>query len=410
MDGNVNPLDILTYTSLYPNSRQPRLGIFIEQRVRHLLDAFPVTSRVVAPVPWFPLSGEVFGQYGLYASVPRHEVMGEIPIWHPRYAVVPKLSWHISPMLMYQATRRLVAELHRQRPVAVIDAHFFYPDGVAAVMLGRELGVPVCVSARGSDITLMPDYRLPRRWILWAAHAADALVTVCAALRDRLVELGVDSRRITVLRNGVDLDRFKPVSAEPVRSRLGLDGRVLLSVGNLIELKGHHLIIEALCALPDTSLVIVGDGPERAPLERLAARLGVQERVHFVGLVAQVDLRDYYSAADALVLASSREGWANVLLEAMACGTPVVATRVWGTPEVVASPAAGVLIDERTSHAIVAGINALLAAPPSREATRAYAESFSWADTSRGQYDLFQNMIATYAGRRATDVGARTQR
>ena len=388
----MSPLSLLTYTSLYPNARAPRHGIFIAQRLRHLMMDYPLAPRVVAPVPWFPLQGQLFGQYGSYGAVPAQEILDDVPIWHPRYAVVPKLSWHVSPWLMYRATRGLLRQLHKQRAIDVIDAHFFYPDGVAAVMLGRELGVPVCITARGSDLTLMPDFALPRRWILWAAAQADGLVTVCAALRDRLVELGTPAERVTVLRNGVDLERFQPTPAEPVRQRLGLHGRVLLSVGNLIELKGHHLVIEALQTLSDCALMIIGAGPQRAALERLATRLGVAERVRFLGLIAQADLRDYYAAADALVLASSREGWANVLLEAMACGTPAVATRVWGTPEVVAAPAAGILIDARSAQGIAAGVRRLFDQPPSRAATRAYAEGFSWADTSRGQFELFSRL------------------
>jgi len=395
---NPQSLSLLTYTSLFPNARQPRHGVFIEQRLRHLIAEFPVDSRVVAPVPWFPVQGARFGLYGIYAGVPREENLGGLPVWHPRYVVVPKISWHCSPWLMYRGTRQSVARLHAEQPIDVIDAHFFYPDGVAALMIGRELGIPVTITARGSDLTLMPDFALPRRWILWAAAQADALITVCAALRDRLLELGVAGERVTVLRNGVDLERFAPRPAEPVRERLELKGRVLLSVGNLIELKGHHLIIEALRELTDCCLMIIGDGPERAALERRAVQLGVSERVRFLGLIPQAELSAYYAAADALVLASSREGWANVLLEAMACGTPAVATRVWGTPEVVASAAAGVLIDERSARGVAEGVRRLFAAPPTRAATRAYAESFSWSDTSRGQYELFERLRA---GRRA---------
>lgn len=405
---NSSSLSLLTYSSLFPNALQPRHGVFIEQRLRHLIAEFPVASRVVAPVPWFPVRARCFGLYGIYAGVHAEETLAGVPVWHPRYPVVPKLSWHVSPWLMYHATRPLVAALHRQQPIDVIDAHFFYPDGVAAVMIGRELGIPVTITARGSDLTLMPDFALPRRWILWAAEKADALITVCAALRERLIELKVAGERITVLRNGVDLQRFVPRAAAPVRQRLNLSGRVLLSVGNLVELKGHHLVIEALRELPDCCLMIIGEGRERAALERLAAKLEVSARVRFLGLVPQLELSQYYSAADALVLASSREGWANVLLEAMACGTPAIATRVWGTPEVVAASAAGVLINERSAAGVVAGVRQLFAAPPARSRTRAYAESFSWSDTSRGQYELFMRLRARLRCQAAssTQIGA----
>jgi teichuronic acid biosynthesis glycosyltransferase TuaC len=390
----MSALSVLTYTSLFPNSVQPRHGIFIAQRLRHLCADFDLVSRVVAPVPWFPWRGDRFGLYGKYAAVPHHEVLDAMPVWHPRYPVLPKVTWPVSPWFLYRATRGLVAELARSQTIDVIDAHFFYPDGVAAVMIGRELGIPVVVSARGSDISLMPEFMLPRRWITWAARHADGLITVAAALRDRLVTLGIDADRISVLRNGVDLERFHPSTSTDLRERLGLGSRALLSVGNLIELKGHHLVIEALRELPETTLMIIGEGPERGALERLAHRLGVADRVRFLGLIAQADLPGYYAAADALVLASSREGWANVLLEAMACGTPVVATRVWGTPEVVAAPAAGILIDERSARGVADGVRRLLSDPPDPRATRAYAEGFSWYETSQGQYELFNRVKA----------------
>lgn len=385
-------LEVLTFSSLFPNARQPRHGIFVERRLRYLCDEFPVSVRVAAPVPWFPLRGACFGQYGTLASIPRYETIEDFPVWHPRYMVIPNVSWHVSPALMYAGTLATVRRLHEVRRIDVIDAHFFYPDGVAAVMIGRKLGIPVCISARGSDLTLMPEFALPRRWTLWAAAHAQGLITVCAALRDRLAEIGVAADRVVVLRNGVDLERFRPLDRKSERAALGVRGRVLLSCGNLIELKGHHLVIEAIAAMPDTELLIIGEGPERAALEALAQRLGVAQRVRFVGLVPQAELPRYYAAADALVLASSREGWANVLLESMACGTPAVATRVWGTPEVIAAPDAGELIDERTAAAIRDGVERLFARAPDRAATRRYAEGFSWSDTSRGQFELFQRV------------------
>lgn len=402
-------LDLLLFSTLFPSAAQPRHGIFVEERLRQLARSCPVSARVVAPVPWFPLRGERFGLYGVHASVPRQETRDGREVWHPRYPVVPRLSWRVSPWLLYRSVRGLVRRLHAERPFELVDAHFFYPDGVAAVMLARDLGLPVCITARGSDLNLMPQFALPARFIRWAAAHADGLITVAGALRDRLAELGVDPARVTVLRNGVDTTRFAPLPRDEARRALGLDGPLLLSVGNLVELKGHDLVIEALGRLPGYRLAIVGDGPERARLVRLAERTGVTDRVHFAGLVAQDELPRWYSAADALVLASSREGWANVLLESMACGTPVVATPVGGTPEVVAAPAAGVLVPARSPDGIAGAVETLFAAPPAREDTRRYAEQFDWEATSRGQYALFRDLVTRNRARpqSATVTGAR---
>jgi glycosyltransferase involved in cell wall biosynthesis len=128
-------------------------------------------------------------------------------------------------------------------------------------------------------------------------------------------------------------------------------------------------------------------------LRALAAKLGVQERVHFLGRRSQPELRSLYSAVDALVLASSREGWANVLLEAMACGAPVVASNVWGTPEVVAAPEAGVLMHELSAAGVAQGVTRLRAAMPDRAQTRRYAEKFDWLSTTQGQLRVFRGVL-----------------
>jgi len=237
---------------------------------------------------------------------------------------------------------------------------------------------------------LIPDYDRPRRLILEAAESAGAIITVCQALKDRLTELGAPAGKITVLRKGVDLKAFRVKDRDVVRARLGVRGFVLASVGHLIERKGHHFAIEALAFLPDATLLIAGSGPERQNLASLASRTGVGDRVRFLGNLDQPSLCDVYNSADALVLASSREGWANVLLEAMACGTPVIGTAVWGTPEVIARPEAGLLLKNRDAKSIVAAVHELRQRLPDRPATRRYAEQFDWQATTDGQLGLFR--------------------
>ena len=216
---------------------------------------------------------------------------------------------------------------------------------------------------------------------------------MCQALKDELTRLGVEPERIVVLRNGVDLQQFRPLDRARARAELDLDGKVLLSVGHLTENKGNHLTLEALARMPGARLLLVGEGPQASRLRRLARALGVSDRVRFEGHVDQPALARYYSATDALVLASRREGWANVLLESMACGTPVVATGVWGTPEVVTAPEAGILAPTRCADGLHAALEALFARYPDRAATRRYAERFSWQSTSEGQLALFRSIL-----------------
>ncbi len=388
------PLSLLTVTTLFPNAIRPQHGRFVATRLAKLLATGEATADVIAPVPWMP-SWLRYAPAGRLDLVPRRTTLDGLEVHHPRYFVVPKAGMSLSPTTLYRSLKQCLAKLLAEgRRYDLIDAHYFYPDGVAAVRLGRHFGIPVVVTARGSDLNLIPEFSAPRRMIREAAARADGLVTVCQALKDKLVELGTPAEGVTVLRNGVDLDLFKPGDRSRVRRELGLTQRTLGSVGWLIERKGHHHVIRALASLPDTDLLIVGEGPERDSLERLAGSLGLTGRVRFLGTLTQQNLAAVYSALDALVLASSREGWANVLLESMACGTPVVASAIWGTPEVVTTPDAGVLMEKYDAEGIVDGVRRLFAKLPERAATRRHAEKFDWHDTTQGQLTLLRRVLA----------------
>ena len=384
---------ILTFTTLYPNAAKPQHGVFVENRLRQLVKGGEVSARVLAPVPYFPLRGKMFGRWSVFARAPLSEVRHGIAIDHPRFLTIPKLGMTVAPFLLYAAARKsLAALLESGHRFDLIDAHYFYPDGVAAAMLGRTFGLPVTVTARGTDINVIPDYAIPGRMIRWAANRVDGLITVSTALACRLASLGIDSSRIAVLRNGIDPVMFKPMA--PFK----WDGQappspLALTVGNLVPLKGHDMAIKALSDIPTLHLWIVGDGPERGRLEALAGSLGVAERVTFLGAVPHERMSEVYSAASILILASEREGWPNVLLEAMACGARVVATNVSDVPQIVTELAAGMWIRERNVQALVGAVRQLLAAPMAREATRAHALRFTWDKTTSGQIELFRQIL-----------------
>ncbi len=386
-------INLLTYTSLYPNSIQTRHGIFIENRIRQLVASGKVTTSVLSPVPWFPLKSDLFGNYQQFALIPVHEQRYGIDISHPRFPLIPKIGMSVSPWLMAAATYRIAKSLFVNNQFQVIDAHYFYPDGVAATLLGQWLGCPVVISARGTDINLIPDYRLPRQMIVWAAEHAKAIITVCQSLKDRLVSLGVSKQKITVLPNGVDAQLFQPGDREKLRKQHDLTRPTLLYVGNLIPLKGVDLIIQALAKLPDHLLIVVGAGTEQTRLVKLAARLQVSDRIRFVGTLSQQQLVEYYTIADILLLPSSREGCANVLLEALSCGTPVIATAVGGSPDIITDPSAGLLIEQRTADALITAIQQLSAKLPDSQIVRDYAQRFSWSPIIKQQIDTYQTVI-----------------
>ena len=390
------PIKTLLFSTLFPSSVRPVHGIFVETRLRELLKTGEVETKVVAPVPWFPFSGKRFGEYGQFAATPGFEHRNGIEVFHPRYFLPPKIGMNLAPHTLAACALPTIRKLlHEGFDFDLIDAHYYYPDGIAAGIIARQLGKPFVVTARGTDLNLIPQHAYPRKLIVQTAAAAHASIGVCKALMDSLAGLGAAPSKLHVFRNGVDLERFSPEEASLARKKLSLpdDRTILLSVGHLVERKGHHIAIEALSKLPESVLlVIAGSGPERQSLAVLAGKLGVADKVRFTGQLENSELRSWYSAADALVLCSSREGWANVLLESMACGTPVIATNIWGTPEVVSTPVAGRLMDDRTPAALALSFAALFADYPSRADVRAHAEKFSWEATTAAQLALFRSM------------------
>lgn len=387
-------MHILTLTTLYPGVAAPAHGVFVENRLRAFVKESGADIRVVAPVPYFPSDSPIFGRYAAFARAPLFERRDGIVINHPRYFLPPKVGMSYAATALERCFLRAArAFIDEGWDFDLIDAHYYYPDGVAATRVAETLNKPVVVTARGSDITLYPQFKRQRAMVLDAARKADASVAVSESIREEMIRLGAVGEKITTLRNGVDLDLFRPMDRLQIRQRMNLSGLVIASVGHLIERKGHHLVIEALRALPNATLLIAGEGGERRALESRAKAFGVRERVRFLGAVPHEQLAEIYNAADLLALASSREGWPNVLLEAMACGTPCVATPVWGSQEIIAAPECGRLAAARTAPAMAEAMGAVLRYPPAREHVRAYAEQFSWEEPVRGLQSLFERVI-----------------
>ena len=393
------PLRVVTFSTLYPNAAMPGHGPFVEQRLRKLVESGGIEARVLAPVPWFPFKAARFGSYARYAAAPRREQRHGLLVEHPRYLVVPKLGMWLAPLLLALGAWPTLRRWRREGwQFQLIDAHYYYPDGVAAALLARWMNVPLAITARGSDVNLIGEMYWPRRMMRWASRVAGASIGVSRALVERLVAMGVAPGVTRVLRNGVDLQCFHPVPQAAARQRVGgpLHGPRLVCVAALVPVKCHALVMRALCELPDWHLDLVGTGSLEPSLRQLAQQLGVAARVRFVGRVEQDELKFHFSAADLSVLASSNEGWPNVLLESMACGTAVVASRVGGIPEVIANPAAGKLFEPGSVSGFVTAVQAqaiALGNATHRSEARHYACGFSWDATCEGQRRLFVELV-----------------
>jgi glycosyltransferase involved in cell wall biosynthesis len=402
---------IVLFTTLFPNAEQPARGIFVWERLRHLRLRHDIDVAVVAPVPYFP-TRRGWGRWSTWARVPRREAIDGVPVYHPRYLVTPKIGTALYPLTLAIGAASVVSRLVRDG-YQLLDAHYLYPDGAAAALLARRLHLPLVVTGRGSDVTLLPQFRIPRRWVSWTLQRAQGCAAVCTALAQQMRALAGDRVDVLTLRNGVDVQRFAPVPREAARRAFGLPlhRRVIASVGLLAERKGHHLAIDALAQLrqagdTDTMLFIVGSGPWEARLRRQAQQHQLGDAVQVHGAVSPANMPRVFAAADVLLLASRREGWANVLLESLACGTPVVATALPGTREAVRSPAVGVLFDERSAAGIAAALQTARRTSWDAAAIRAYAAGFSWDDTSDGQMALFGDALRRFPARATTGAAS----
>lgn len=378
---------------------EPNYGIFVANRLERLLRSGSVETGIIAPVPRLPGAGMLLPRLRMLRRVPPSGLFLGRTVLHPRFLAIPKFGMARSPERLLRAILPAARRLSEESGgFDLIDAHYFYPDGVAAVRLGEILDIPVCVTARGSDLNVFPAFPAARRQIAEAAHRARGLVTVSEGLRDRLADLGIDGSRVRVLRNGVDLGVFTPAGRQDDRRALGIEGPVAIMAGNLVELKGHAIILEALRAVPGLALLVVGDGPLRSRLQRQAAGPDLAGRVRFLGARPHRELPSLYRAADALVLASSREGWPNVLLEAMACGTAVLASDIPGVREAVAGPAAGMLVAGRSPGPWAEALGQVRPGWRDPGDVRKYAEGFGWEPTTRGQIQLFEEILGRRSG------------
>lgn len=392
---------LVVYSSLFPNAAQPQAGVFIRERMFRVARELPLV--VVSPRPWFPGQGLIRRlRPGYRPACARHERQGDIDVWFPRFFSPPGVLRRFDSLFMalgsYPTLRRL-----KRAGYTVIDAHFAYPDGHAATRLGRWLGLPVTITLRGSEVPQSRRPALARR-LAEACARADAVITVSDSLRRLALGLGLDPARARVVGNGVDSTRFQPVERAAARARFGLpaNARALITVGGLVERKGFHRVIaclpELLRAQPDVHYLVVGgaspEGDMSAELRAQTAALGLEARVHFLGPMAPDELKWPLSAADVFVLSTRNEGWANVILEAMACGLPVVASDVGGNREVVCDARYGEIVPFDDARALTDALARALNHDWDRQAIIAYARANDWSGRVAALVTLFRRLRA----------------
>lgn len=377
---------LVVFTRVYPNAVQPNLGLFVRERMRRVAEYLDVI--VVAPAPWFPFQG-LLGRLRPHSRppLPAFEEQGSLSVYHPQFFCIPGIFKWTDGFFLALGCLPLLRRLKRDFGFDIIDAHFVYPDGVAARWLAKWLRCPYTITLRGS-LTRFESSSLHRLQIAAALTDAAQVFSVADSLRQDAIRWGQRPEHVQMIGNGADLERFFPESQRLARRFFNLPekGRLLVSVGGLTERKGFHHVIatlpELLERVPDLHFVIAGgatpEGNNEAELREQVQQLGLGERVRFLGQVAPDELRLVYSAGDLFVLATRFEGWANVFLEASACGLPIVTTRVGGNAEVVSSEQVGLLVPYGDHDALRDGILEALSRTWDREAILMHARANAW--------------------------------
>jgi teichuronic acid biosynthesis glycosyltransferase TuaC len=388
----------------YPNPNEPILGAFIRSRLQQMTEW--VDIQVVAPVSPLRYSNPKRIWAGV-RGIPTARYDGNIKVLHPRYVTVP-LGGPINVFLLFAELVWRLALIRQEFPFDAIDAHFGYPEGAVAALLATVFGRPFTVTLRGCEVE-HGQYRFRRICMAWALKRANRVISVSERLRQFAISLGVDPSRAVTIPNGVDTRTFfaRPRPECRQMHAIAESARVILSVGVLMELKGHHRIVRALKILKDrgvtADLLIAGEVARAKGYEpeirAQISKLGLDSQVHLLGRVEREALAELMCAADVLCLASSREGWPNVVHEALSCGTPVVATDVGAIPQMIPSERYGFIVPVNDDVALADALQQALQEDWDRRAILAWGQARSWEQAAREAAEHIQQICSQTGSR-----------
>jgi len=401
---------ILVISSTFPSAVMPTYGVFVKERLKAVAKLPGYELRVISPVPYFPPIRQ-FKKWYKWSQFPREEIVDGLKVYRPRYFLPPKIGGYFHPRLMYPAAKRAVEKIRAEFDFDLIDAHFFYPSGCVAAKLGEHYQRPVVITGRGEDILRFPELPVIGGRIRTSLRQTTQLIAVSEEIGKKMVSLGADPGKVTVIPNGVDCQKFQPIPMRDARRELNLpiDRPIVISVGYRLELKGFHILVNAIPKIrerfPDVLVVIVGGQASWAAdylpmIEERVRHHNIGEHVIIVGDRPQDELANWYSAADVFALLTSREGSPNVLMEALACGLPAVATPVGGIPEILGDSRLGILLPQRSVAVAAEGIVAALDCNWDRRSIRGVMEGRSWGSTALDVDRVFRRTLDEFPSER----------
>lgn len=387
---------VISVSHMFPNSINPHIGVFVKERLKHVSQKTNLT--MVAPVQSFPFS-DCTDKYAGLSRLQDKEVIDGMTVHHPRYFLIPKYFKILDAMFYGKSLAPYMDNMASQADFDIFDFHWVFPDAIGGLLWARKLGKKTVVTVRGNEAIYYFDRNRIRKVVQKRLSEFDHVIAVSNDLKNKILsEFGVDRSRVTVIPNGVDTEKFRCTDMSEARRHCGLvdDKRYLLTVSRLSNEKGLEHLLRAFRSVrcTGTRLVIIGEGPLKTKLITLAAELGIEGRVHFLGVLGHADICAWYNAADLFCLPSLWEGCPNVVIEALACGTPVVASRVGGIPDLIPCDDYGSLVPPGEVDALTAALDRALETNWNRRNISQFGSANSWADVADKVISVFEGVLS----------------
>lgn len=392
-------MNALLITNLFPNNKEPNRAVFVKQSVVHLAKMCHVV--VVAPVNWFPRWLKWPKSHAISASIVREEVIEGVRVLHPRWFSIPVLTRLLNGILLFSGLLPGIRKLSRQFMCDIIYAHWLYPDGFASTILSIVMRKPLVLHAHGCDLNLYGRYFFRRLMIRWSMNRARTVIVVSKPMYKKAVELGIPESKIVVIRNGVDKKYFYPMDQDKCRRalNLSLNEKIILFIGSFEEVKGIQFLLPAIRIVVSEAqvpvrLVMIGKGSLRDNIVQTLAECDISEHVTLAGEVKHDAIVQWLNASDILCLPSIREGLPNVVLEAQACGKPVVTSRVGGIPDVIIGDEYGFLVEAGNVTQLSGALQCALAKQWDSVHIMKNPNLVSWEENAVETFEVLQKAIS----------------
>ena len=388
-------MKIISICHMFPNSVNPNLGIFVKERLLHVANKVDLT--MVAPVPSFPFI-ERTKKYAGYRNILLQEECDGMTVLHPRYFMIPKYFKELDSLFYEISLRPFIKNIIEKNGADLLDVHWVYPDGFAALEWARQFNKKVVVTVRGNEAIHYYQNTAIRKMIVDKMSLFDHVISVSDDLKNKLInEYNVNPDKITVVHNGVDKAKFSPIDKASARSKCGLtaDGKYILAISRLSSEKGLEILLEAMKMLvtENVKLALIGDGPLYGTLNDFVVNNNLSTKVNFIGAVPHKDLNLWYNAADVFCLSSLWEGCPNVVIEALACGTPVVSSNVGAVPHFVSGDC-GLLVPPGNFALLAKALDTMLNHSCSQASISTTPALQGWDYVADNVIDVFEKVLA----------------